>query len=160
MSSFGFKLRFLVGLPRAGKDTYAERWVERSNRVIVSGDSFRQATYGRNFYPGGEALAAATMDTAIKALLLTKHEVLVNDTNTRPESWLRYLRIDINAEPILIDTPVEECIRRAHASGKSYLEGPIRRMAAQLEVLKSDWEGTLERLREYLRGRQAQDVTV
>jgi len=175
------KLSFTIGLPRSGKSTFCEQWVQkrddktvkgtmeamasreyiiwnRNPRVIVSGDSFRRALHGHSYINNAEGMVFASMDVAIKALLLSGHDVIVDETSTTKGTILRYLRIDINAEPIWIDTPAEVCKQRAIDTNKPYLLGPIDRMAAQLAELKADWPNNFERMKQYLLDRKENDV--
>lgn len=157
------KLLFLSSLPRAGKSSWANKWVRLPGprpRVIVSGDDIRTAMHGHAYIPEAEPYVFAHMDIAIRSHLLRGCDVIADETFTTEQSILRMLRIDIEAEPIFISTPVEVCKRRAIDAGKEYLLGPIDRMAAQLEKLKADWPETLERLKIYVRLRQSQDVTI
>ncbi len=157
------KLSYLIGLPRAGKSSYADIWAyepKEKPRAIISGDAFRNALYGRSFQIEAEGTVFAMMDVAARALLARGHDIIIDETSTSEATLLRYYRIDINAQPIWIDTPMEVCIERAIVSGKPYLEGPIRRMALQLEKLKSDFEAVERRIKDYLISRREQDVAV
>ena len=158
-------LCFLVGLPRAGKSTYCHDWIKgafpwQRPRVVISGDTFRKALHGHDYLPWAEGQVFASMDTAIRALMLSGFDVLVDETSTTQSTILRYLRIDIDAKPIFINTPVEACIERAIATNKPYLVEPIKRMNDQLQRLLPNWETTFERLKSIARSRHTQDIEV
>lgn len=154
------KLYFTVGLARSGKSTHARNWLrERSERprAVVCGDDFRRAIHRHAYIPEAEGLVFATMDVAARALLLGGHDVLLDETATTEATILRYLRIDLDAQPVFVPTPEEVCIQRAIANGQEYLVNPIRRMASQLRDLTSDWANTFERLKAYVQERKVND---
>ncbi len=165
------KLFFAVGLPRSGKSSWCRTWSYepvchsslhfyswQKPRVVVSGDDFRRAIHGHAYIKEAEGLVFASMDIAAKALLFSGFDVIIDETSTTESSILRYLRIDMDAEPVFIDTPEAVCIERALATGKEYLVGPIQRMSRQLAELKKDWPATFERLKQSLRDRKDNDV--
>lgn len=160
-------LFFTCGLPRSGKSFYCDNWIlpdegdiEYTPRAIVCGDDFRYALYGREFQIEAEGTVFAMMDVAARALLKRGFDVIIDETCTTEATLLRYLRINIDAQAIFIDTPIEVCKERAIACGRDYLLGPIDRMAAQLEKLKAEWPDNFNRLKEYLRSRQTQDISI
>jgi hypothetical protein len=181
------RLYYCVGLPRSGKSTRCDSWVRNPDihidytqvfelgdlkaypfdpqkpfvprpRAIVCGDDFRQALHGNAYRVEAEGTVFAMMDVATRALLNRGFDVIVDETCTTEQTLLRYLRLDPNAEPVFVDTPEEECVERALASNKPFLVGPIRRMAAQLQHLRTDWDATVKRLKSYLDSRKAQDI--
>jgi predicted kinase len=165
------KLTFTIGLPRSGKSTFAQDWVRRPNlemdqpsnfvvvrpRVIVSGDAFRLALHGQAYESLAESFVFAAMDTATRALLDSGHDVIVDETSTTENTILRYLRIDIDAEPIWIDTSLHVCLRRAIDTNRPYLIKPIHRMNDNLARLRSQWPANFERLKDQIRTRWDHD---
>lgn len=145
-------LYFTIGCPRSGKSTYADNWVKHeTKRVILSGDSFRKAVHGHSFIKIAEELVWTHLSVAAKALLNRGFDVLIDETNSTLTSLYKIVTIDIDAQPIWIDTPVEVCLERAIATGKPYLEAPIRRIAKQIEELKAGWPQNFESLKEKIR---------
>ena len=126
-------------------------------RVIVSGDAFRLALHGLAYEALAEGMVFATMDITIRALLDSGHDVVVDETATTPETIKRYLRIDINAKPVWIETTLDECLRRAVETHQTYLLGPIHRMHAQMQKLKAEWPDNFEKLKAQVRARFDQD---
>lgn len=174
------KLYFCVGLPRSSKSTFSRSWI-KSNielefvdedictytvvkdyipRIVVSGDAFRKALHGNDFRIEAESSVYAMMDVATRSFLNEGYDVLIDETCTTEQTLLRYLRLDINAEPIFFDATEEECIKRAIETNKPYLIGPIQRMAKQLKELRANWDETRARLTKYLLDRKEQDVAV
>jgi adenylylsulfate kinase-like enzyme len=173
------RLYFLVGLPQAGKSSRANEWVRGDKlpdrgdgfdffevftfdrpRVVLAGDDFRHALHGHEFQIEAEGMVCAVIDCAARALLGRGFDVLIDETSTSEATLLRYYRLDIDARPVFVDTPADECNRRAAANGRPYLLGPIDRMAAQLNHLKANWTDITTRLKAYVAGRQTQDIAV
>lgn len=73
---------------------------------------------------------------------------------------MRYLRMDPGAEPIFLDTPREECERRAIAAGREYLLPVIARLAPRFERLKANWPAIKAELLEQVEHRLISEVAV
>lgn len=171
------RLYFTVGLPRSGKSTYCNEWVKGERivnpdsnavfaywyqsgrpRAIVGGDDFRRALHGGEFRIESEGTVFAMMDVAARALLNRGIDVIIDETCTTYETLLRYIKLDINAQAVFIDTPADVCVERAKADGREYLIGPIGRMAAQLEDFRSRWPILLATAKKYVLSRRSHDV--
>lgn len=146
------QLLFTIGIARCGKSTYCDKWaLTEGNRTIVSGDDIRLAMHGERFNRDAEPMVWAIHTYMIKALLLRGFDVIIDGTNTTEKSIHRILSIKPDARYILIDTPIEECKRRASASGQGDLvtDGVIDRQSAQLEALKAEGiEVVVDRVRQ------------
>jgi predicted kinase len=128
-------LKYLVGCPRSGKSTYAAKWVnEKPKRIVVCADTFRKAVYDKTWWRDGESMAYATAYAAVRAFLLDGYEVLYDDTNTSDESLKRLFALDENATPIVIDTPMDVCLKRAVELDQSYLIPVIARCCQNLSL--------------------------
>lgn len=167
------KLFFLQGRPRSGKGVWSQMWLRhditlpaqyydvlKTPRVVICGDDYREALYGRHYQIEAEGFVFACMDVSARAQLNAGRDVLIDETCSTEATLLRYLRLDINATPIWIDTPEEVCIQRAIDTNKPYLIEPIKRIGRQLEYLKKHWDETVHRLKMYLRDRAEDDVAV
>lgn len=162
-------LTFVCGLPRSGKSTYCDHWVRfrdpfslqdtgypftRGNpRVIIAGDDYRKALHGMPYWLEAEGTVFAMMDVSIRAQLLRGVDVIVDETCTTEQTLLRYLRLDINASPVFVNTPADVCVKRALALGQDYLVKPIQFMDRQLKALRADWDKTYRRLQDHVRER-------
>ncbi len=154
------RLIFLVGLPRSGKSTYAHSWaIERPGRAIISGDSFRKALHGHAYIPEAEATVYSMMDVAAKSLLSEGIDVVIDETCTTEMTLMRYYRIDLEAEPVFINTPADECRKRAIDSHKTYLIPVIDRLQKQHEYLVKNWTEISFRCKEQVAYRQKFDYT-
>ncbi len=133
------ELLFTVGCARSGKSTFANKWVREHGlrpRAIVCSDDIRLALHGKRFEAKAEPMVWAIHTYMAKALLTRGHDVLIDGTNTTRSSIRRILEIDRDASYVLIDTPKEECQRRAIATGQADLVPVIERMSMQLEEIK------------------------
>jgi len=115
----------LIGLPRAGKSTFAKRWMEEyyrteygMHRVVLNRDNLRLAIHGQRFKEEAENFVHAVTMAMLKALLMQDMHVLVDECNTTKDSIKGILKLDANAEFIYLDTPIEVCKQRAYASNQ------------------------------------------
>lgn len=142
------RLFALVGLPHAGKSTFANRWVREAStdpagtwrpRVVLAGDDFRLALHGQEYVAQAEHFVFSTLDVAAAALLLRGFDVLIDETSTSKPTLMRYLRLDPKVELIFVRTPTLECKRRATANGKAFLHRVIDRLEPRLRDLEANW---------------------
>ena len=73
--------------------------------------------------------------------LLNEYDVLVDDTHTSRESMLRLLEMDNTAQWVFINTPPEECCRRADETGQGDLRQVIMRQFKNLHEQVYDVTG-------------------
>lgn len=156
------RLIFTIGAARSGKSTYAKKWVNnqimpelKGPRVIWNTDDHRLAAHGERYRHEYEPLAFGIKQIVIKQLLMD-HNVMVDGTHSTPTSIKRLLEINMDAQPIMFDTPEATCIERAKATSQDDLVdyGVISRHCRQIEVLKREGiENVLNRLREEINER-------
>lgn len=152
------KLYFTVGMARCGKSTFCDNWVNIVGdrpRVIVCGDDIHRALHGDEFHQECHPLVLCHMDIMARAHLLRGCDVIMDETATSEATIRRYLAIDPEAEPVLLQTPLEVCLFRAHQTFKPYLIPVIHRHHRNLEELLPDWPSNLERWREGAREKRA-----
>ena len=132
------KLLVLISRPRAGKSTFANRWVrEDIMRVVVNADSLRLALTGQRYNYLAESVVFSMKYVFIRALLKQGYEVLVDGTNSSDISIQRILEIDPNAEFLIVDTPEEVCIQRAKDTNQEDLIPVIKSIGKNVERIKS-----------------------
>lgn len=147
------KLYFLIGLPRSGKSTFAQKWLNQeidivdnslfitksknfmthriyTPRTIVCADDIR-LSLGHRWNGHIEPFVNAIKLTMIKTLLY-KHDVLVDGTHTTTKSILELLNIDRDALPFVIYTNPQICKQRAKETNQEDLYPIIDRMYFQL----------------------------
>lgn len=79
----------------------------------------------------------AAAELAVRALLLSRHAVVIDATNTtrrRRAGWLRMAReLSVPAEAFVADAGLSECLERNAASRRPVPVDVIERMARQFE---------------------------
>jgi len=108
-------LVMVKGLPASGKTTYARTLVDKGY-VRVNKDDLRAMMHNSKWSKGNEKQVLYARDTAVRNALFNGQNVIVDDTNFAPghEATLRQIAQDTesNFEAVVIDTPLEECIKR------------------------------------------------
>jgi predicted kinase len=119
-----------VGLPRAGKSTWARAFSRQHGIPVVSPDAIRLALHGQTYASEAEPFVAAIAKTMVRSLFLAGHSVVIVDathmTRKRRDAWKSpkwTTRFKVFA------TPKDECIRRAHRKNQAGLVPTIERMA-------------------------------
>jgi predicted kinase len=122
-----------VGLPRAGKST----WARSQCHPIVNPDSIRLAIHGQRFVASAEGFVWATARAMVRALFLAGHDTVILDatnlTRKRREEWKS---LDWGLFFHEVPTSQEECVVRA--AGDAEMAEVICRMAGQREPLGAD----------------------
>lgn len=131
------ELILTVGLPRSGKTT----WAYAQGIPVLSIDSLRWTTYGRRYWPPGERRIWGTAWEMVRALFHGGHDHLIVDAchtvQHRRRFWIPSDSDDVqwNVVHHLVNTPVEECIRRATVEHDSTVIPVIRSMDSRFEPL-------------------------
>ncbi len=125
------------GLPRSGKTTRLRALSRDHGAPIVNPDSIRLALHGQRFVPEAERFVWATAHCMVQSLFLAGHPlVLVDATNTTRKRRQEWQSTDWQTVFLVMDTPREECLRRA--GDDEQIKLVIERMAAQWEPLGAD----------------------
>lgn len=114
--------RLLVtrGLPASGKTTWARGWVDAdlAGRARVNRDDLRRMLHGRWIgTPEQETTVTCLQHGAVTRLLRTGTDVIVDDTNLRPDvmqGWHEFadiLGVTVELKDFS-DVDLEECVRR------------------------------------------------
>ena len=103
-----------VGLPRSGKTTWAQSASRVLHAPIVSPDAIRIAMHGQEYYPNAEPLVWAHANLMVRSLFQVGYDYLIFDscsvTHSRRSAWKSR---DWHTRFKVIDTPRDECLRRA-----------------------------------------------
>ena len=128
-------LLVLVGLPRSGKTS----WARGLSYPIVNPDSIRLAMHGQRYLDLLEPLVWLAAKWMVKSLFLAGHTHVVIDatnmTRKRRDAWQSP---DWRAMFKRIETPANECLRRAEAAGDKDIIPVIMRMDGEYEPLEPD----------------------
>lgn len=141
------KLYFTIGAQRSGKSTLGRKWLRREcsltgeaddgyPRAMWDSDLLRLALHGERYNWETEPMVFAIKNYAIRALLATGSDVVCAGTHTSRASIRRLLEIRRDAIPVLIDTPEEECIRRAVKTDQEDLIPAIRKTRGRVDGIK------------------------
>lgn len=141
------KLILTVGLPRAGKST----WAKRQGHPVVCPDAVRLAMHGEAFNPQAEPWVWTMVYTMVHALFYAGHEIVIVDatnvTAKRRVEWSKQFR-SARVELKIFSTLPMECIRRARQGKRDDLVPVIERMAKNWDLERPDgwderepWEG-------------------
>jgi len=129
------RLTVLIGLPRAGKSTWARDY--KTSEVVISADEFRQLMYGQRYYAEGKAMMWATRDISLKILMQQGVNIIIDETNTTVQARAKLLKLatkyDYYAEAIWIDATQYMCRVRAAQADQKDLIPIIEKMSDQLE---------------------------
>jgi predicted kinase len=109
-------LILLVGIPGAGKTTYAKKYLERNpNTIHLASDSIREELYGDEATQGDPAEVFSLMQTRAVEALNNSSDVIYDATNiTRKDraSIIKMCPKFVNIECHIIWAPIETCIER------------------------------------------------
>lgn len=127
----------LVGLPGSGKSTLADNLVE-DGWEVVSADSVRADLYKDAAVQGNPAVVWGQFFLRLRLLTLLGAQVVVDNTNCKTRDRLKVLEFlresKYSVEYWLVDTPLDECLRRNKARSRRVPEAVIHRMHSSLEA--------------------------
>ena len=118
------KVLILKGLPGSGKSTFAKKLVtEKPNTwKRINKDDLRAMLDNSHYSKGNEKFVLKMRDIMIHQALLDGKSVVSDDTNLHPRHETRIKQVvheycketghEVKVEVQLIDTPLEECIKR------------------------------------------------
>lgn len=122
-----------VGLPRAGKST----WALGTGHPVVNPDSIRLALHGLAYEQLAEGFVWAIAKTMVRSLFLSGHKTVVldatNTTHKRQQDWDEFTAIGVKTFYKVFYTLPEVCKTRAIRDNKKILLQVIDRMHEQWE---------------------------
>jgi predicted kinase len=121
-------LHLMVGLPRSGKSTFAQKL----GYPRVEPDAIRNALHGTPWRPNAEPIVWGVAHIMVDALFAAGHDnVILDATNHTLQRRAEWESNDYVIKYHEVKTSVSECIQRAHATNQQYLIPIIERMAKQ-----------------------------
>jgi D-glycero-D-manno-heptose 1,7-bisphosphate phosphatase len=126
----------MVGIPASGKSTLVNP-LEQAGYTRLSMDVIRGRLYGDEGKLGDSKLVNATFKADLKAALAEGKNIVVDNTNTRLAAREEILKAAAEAgytdfQIVVMDVPLEECIRRNAARSRVVPEVGLRGMHKHL----------------------------
>ena len=168
----------LTGLSGSGKSTYARNYcAENPNWLRVNRDDLRRSLLPVSLpeywqtWPDREKnrienLVNELQKTAILEGLQRGWHVLIDNTNLKLSYINEFRKLfiehidEVEIQYVLIDTPLDECIRRDRERPDSVGESVIRKQAEQLAILKKNVKFQKETLTRNPAFQRVQDATL
>lgn len=136
------KLILLVGIPGAGKTTYAKNYIKsNSNTIHLSSDSIRAELYGNESIQGNPADVFSLMQKRAIEALNDGHDVIYDATNITRKDRASIISICpkfVKIECHIIWTPIEECIKRDAARDRTVGKEVIDKMLKKFQAVYYD----------------------
>lgn len=155
------ELLMLQGLPASGKTTYAKKLVSQGGWVRVNKDDLRAMLDNSKHSKDNEARILRVRNTIIIDAIANGNNVVVDDTNFSSKHFKALSgiaeQLDARFHVTLIDTPLDECLRRNSERANPVPEWVIRHMADKYlkpkevekeEAIIVDIDGTLSHINE------------
>lgn len=114
------RLYILIGIPGSGKTTFAKKYLNKINTVLVSTDEIRKKLTGTySFSTKTNERVFTTAKRIINDSLLNGFDVIFDATNTKKEYRKDFIKIaqDTNSDAIafIFNTPLSICLKRNSA---------------------------------------------
>jgi predicted kinase len=171
------KVLILSGLSGSGKSTFARQFcTQNSNWLRVNRDDLRRSLLAVSLpdyytWPERERNRVETVvnelqkNTILESLRLGWY-VVIDNTNLKLSYLNQFRKLlaghfdEVEILYVLIDTPLDECIRRDRERPDSVGEAVIRKQAGQLAVLKKNFKFQTENLTRNPAFQSVQDETL
>ena len=138
------KLTIMQWIPWSGKSTKAKEIQEKEWGIRINKDSLRDMLHFGVYTPDNENVIRET-EKLIARHFCQKFNIIVDDTNLTERCynwWLNFAEDNnMEVETIVMNTPIDECIRRDKLREKGVWEDVIRDMAERMEMLlQKTWD--------------------
>jgi predicted kinase len=131
----------MQGLPGSGKSTIARRLVTEEGFVRVGRDDLRHMLADYHAFPKHEPLVTLIASAAIEGALRLGYSVVMDACHLTRAQVVQVTKIarrgNIEAEVLLVDTPLAECLRRNAAR-----EGDDRVPDSVIRAMHKEWKAT------------------
>ena len=128
------ELTLMVGLPGSGKSTYAKS-LQNDITIVLYSDAISKELWGDENEQKNKDIVFKTLYKRARNLLLSGKNVIIDATNIlkldRARSLNRFADLNIKRKAIIIDTPIDECIRRNQLRERKVPVSVIREFATK-----------------------------
>lgn len=137
MSKLGYTMVVLIGLPKSGKSTYADKYYR--DYQLLCADDIRYSL-GFNYNSDAEPMVWAIHDLMLYAAIRRGRSVCIDSTNTQLHRIRHYediaVKYNYSFGRVIINTPIEICLSRNNGV-YSVPEEIIKRMNGELKLLET-----------------------
>lgn len=154
---------FAIGKARSGKSTFVKRWIREPDpegrvKAIFCSDDIRMAIHGNRYKSLAEPMVFGIKQVVLRAHMLRGDLLFCDGTHSTEDSIKRILEVDMNAEPMIFDTPLEVCLQRARDTNQLDLLSVIPRHHRQIQKLLAEGiHNVMERLKEEIKEKRSYD---
>jgi len=126
----------LVGIPAAGKTTYAKKLSTITGSVVLSTDKIREKLYGSENIQGNWLEIEKELHKLIKHYTRLGIKVIVDATHTKPEHRKPLLKLSshIKWSCYWLDADLKECLERNNQRSRIVPTSIIKTMHKQLKL--------------------------
>ncbi len=132
------KLIMLVGLPGAGKSTFAKELATKETAVILSSDALKEELFSGSYEEKNDPIVFHELYTRAFRNITKGINVILDATNVKSETRVAALKrySNCNCEKICyyINTPIEVCRKRNSLRNKPVSDTVIMDLHESLEI--------------------------
>jgi predicted kinase len=140
------KMYLMHGLSGAGKTEFAKRFARENNLRYLSIEDFYAAFFGSELIHQNEEEVWAAFEIAIRVAEKEQVDIIVDTNSPRraDRDWFfeKFPTYSINL--IIIDTPVELCLKNNRERERKIPEEEMQKMITELEPVTEDELGRYE----------------
>lgn len=129
-------LTLMVGIPGSGKSTYTKTKMDRKSKILSS-DAIRKELFGSESDQDHNDVVFSTLHERARQLLIDGKDVVIDATNNNKANRQRTLShfkdLNIKRRAIVIETPVDVCIKRDSSRFRTVGETVIQEFAESFE---------------------------
>ena len=126
-------IHLMQGLPASGKSTYV-RENFTNGELVVSRDEIRKmfGLTGKGVLDNaGEKRVTQIQMALVRDAIQRGQDVVIDNTNLTQMAVQPFYKLGVNVVPHVMDTPLEECIRRNNLRREKVADGVIERMSSR-----------------------------
>ena len=131
----------MMGLPRSGKSTLAEKSAEQRNGIVVSSDWIREHILGQTYFAPSNAIVWSMIDSTLRILLSQGQTVILDGINLTKETRKFYVDLGreygAKIEIVYCKTPLFVCLDR-NSKDHKIPDEQLSKLSRNIEVPSAD----------------------